>query len=171
MHSWFNWSHWSECCYVKNSWQRPHQSPHCRIRVGRCRIGAKPPSCFLGWCPWNWIWLEIHSEKLWSQHFHCNSTFCSFGFNTWNNWLFSQVHFLSTTALVWLYSRHDLPRQLLPAVIILIGFHSYKSVICDVISHLVHIYSWSLLLFKAFFSLSLALIVLHIYGGVATSVA
>merc|ERR1711911_303610 len=68
----------------------------------------------------------------------------------------SIVHFLSTTALVWLYSRHDLPRQLFPAVVILIGFHSYKSVICDVISHLVHMYSWSLLLFKAVFSLSLA---------------
>lgn len=72
------------------------------------------------------------------------------------------------TALVWLYSRHDLPRQLFPAVVILIGFHSYKSVICDMIAHILHIYSWSLLAFKAVFSLTLALVVLRIYGGIAT---
>ena len=84
--------------------------------------------------------------------------------------IISQVHFLSTTALVWLYSRHDLPSHLFPAVIILIGFHSYKSVICDVISHLVHIYSWSLLMLKAVFSLVLGVVVLHIYGGVASAV-
>ena len=82
-----------------------------------------------------------------------------------------QVHFLSVTARVWLHSRHDLPRQLLPAVVILIGFHSYKSVICDMISHVFHVYSWSLLAFKAAFSISLALIVLHIYGGVASLAA
>nr|CAG4647374.1 EOG090X0CTK [Megafenestra aurita]SVE92635.1 EOG090X0CTK [Megafenestra aurita] len=80
----------------------------------------------------------------------------------------SIVHFLSVTALVWLYSRHDLPRQLFPAVVILIGFHSYKSVICDMIAHILHIYSWSLLAFKAVFSLTLALVVLRIYGGIAT---
>nr|CAG4649656.1 EOG090X0CTK [Scapholeberis mucronata]SVE93863.1 EOG090X0CTK [Scapholeberis mucronata] len=80
----------------------------------------------------------------------------------------SIVHFLAVTALVWLYSRHDLPRHLLPAVVILIGFHSYKSVICDVVAHVLSIYSWSLLAFKAVFSITLGLIVLHIYGGVAS---
>nr|CAG4643477.1 EOG090X0CTK [Ilyocryptus agilis] len=81
----------------------------------------------------------------------------------------SIVHFLSMTALVWLHSRHDLPRQLLPAVIILIAFHSYKSFICDVVSHVINLYSWSLLFFKAAFSIVLALVVLYIYAGVATS--
>ena len=83
----------------------------------------------------------------------------------------TQVHFLSVAALVWLYSRHDLSRQLLPAVLILIGFHGYKPLICDLVSHVLGIYSWSLLLFKAAFSLILGLVVLHIYGGVASAVA
>nr|CAG4648218.1 EOG090X0CTK [Moina brachiata]SVE93244.1 EOG090X0CTK [Moina brachiata] len=82
----------------------------------------------------------------------------------------SIVHFLSIAALVWLYSRNDLPRHLFPAVLILIGFHSYKSVICDVVSQVFSIYSWTLLFFKALLSLALGAVVLFVYAGVASAV-
>nr|CAG4638715.1 EOG090X0CTK [Cyclestheria hislopi] len=81
----------------------------------------------------------------------------------------SMVHFLSTAALVWLCSRHDLPRQLLPAVTILLGLHCYKPFICDLILYAVEMNSWLFLSIKGIYSLVLALIALQLYGNVASS--
>nr|CAG4645790.1 EOG090X0CTK [Lynceus sp. MCZ IZ 141354] len=70
------------------------------------------------------------------------------------------IHFMSTAALVWLFSRNDLPTQFLPAVVILLAASCYKSVICDVFSWLGTLSTWGLLAMRAGVTLGVSLVCL-----------
>nr|CAG4641176.1 EOG090X0CTK [Eulimnadia texana] len=79
----------------------------------------------------------------------------------------SLVHFLAVAALVWLYSRNDLPKTLLPAVIILLSLHCYQPLIMGILTTVIHVSSWTLLFIKASCTVVMAVVTLHLYGGVA----
>jgi len=79
----------------------------------------------------------------------------------------SLLQHIATAALVWLYSRHDMHKSLLPVVITLLALSSYRPLIVEILIHAVGLGSWPLLLSKAVFSGIVGLIALQLYLGLA----
>merc|ERR1712142_1380989 len=77
----------------------------------------------------------------------------------------SLIQHISTALLVWLWSRHDLHRSIFPVVVILLTLSCYRPLIVEILVHVVGIGSWTLLLAKAAFSMSIGFLSLQIYQG------
>ncbi|XP_050525902.1 transmembrane protein 147 isoform X2 [Daktulosphaira vitifoliae] len=80
------------------------------------------------------------------------------------------MHHIMTSALVWLWSRHDLskiPSIISPvvAVIILIFFSVYRTPAIDLLNLWVVMDAWSIIVLKAIYTLTISLIVLKYYSG------
>lgn len=77
----------------------------------------------------------------------------------------SLLQHITTATLVWLYSRHDLHRSIFPVVVILLTLSCYRPFLVDILIHAVGLGSWTLLLVKAAFSMSIGFLSLQIYQG------
>lgn len=77
---------------------------------------------------------------------------------------------VTTTTLVWLWSRHDLNRSLLPIVTAMLLLCSYKLLLMEIFVHATVSGPWIELLVQAIFTLCLGVTTLQIYAGFAQSV-
>ncbi|XP_008552104.1 transmembrane protein 147 [Microplitis demolitor] len=82
----------------------------------------------------------------------------------------SLVQHISTATLVWLWSRHDLKKSLVPLVISMLLLTVYRPLILDLLTSLLLAGPWSSLLIKAVTTLSMGVVTLHIYAGFAHSI-
>ncbi|XP_067009720.1 BOS complex subunit TMEM147 [Anabrus simplex] len=82
----------------------------------------------------------------------------------------SLVQHITTVTLVWLWSRHDLNRSLLPVVTTMLLFCSYKPFIMEMLVHVTKTGPWIVLLIRAVLTLCLGITTLQIYAGLAQSI-
>lgn len=84
--------------------------------------------------------------------------------------MFFQVQHITTATLVWLWSRHDLHKSLLPVVLSLLGICIYKPLILEFLITAAGVGPWVSLLVRAIFTLGLGATTLQIYAGLAQSI-
>nr|CAD7407627.1 unnamed protein product [Timema cristinae]CAD7412798.1 unnamed protein product [Timema poppensis]CAD7427364.1 unnamed protein product [Timema monikensis] len=82
----------------------------------------------------------------------------------------SLVHNITTVTLVWLWSRHDLNRSLLPLVTAMLLVCSYKPVLMELLIYTTTTGPWLALLVRAVFTLCLGVTTLQIYAGLAHTI-
>lgn len=82
----------------------------------------------------------------------------------------SLVHHITVATLVWLWSRNDLNKSLLPVVVLALGLSCYRPVIVEVLVHAVGLGSWLLLLCKAIFTLLISSVAMQLYLGLTQTV-
>ncbi|CAH1796762.1 unnamed protein product, partial [Owenia fusiformis] len=75
----------------------------------------------------------------------------------------SLVQHITTAALVWLYSRHDLNKSFTPIVVTLLALSCYKPLIVEILIHAVGLGSWTLLFAKFLFTGILGTIAVQLY--------
>ncbi|XP_011136463.2 transmembrane protein 147 [Harpegnathos saltator] len=80
------------------------------------------------------------------------------------------VQHITTATLVWLWSRHDLRRSLVPIVIGMLLLTVYRSLVFDFLSSLLLAGPWFTLIIKAVTTFFMNIMTLHIYAGVADSI-
>ncbi|KAF7386284.1 hypothetical protein HZH68_013416 [Vespula germanica] len=80
------------------------------------------------------------------------------------------VQHITTATLVWLWSRHDLKRSLVPIVICMLLLTVYRPLVLDCLTSLLLAGAWSTLVIKALTTLIMGVITLHIYAGLAYSI-
>ncbi|XP_015173152.1 PREDICTED: transmembrane protein 147 [Polistes dominula] len=80
------------------------------------------------------------------------------------------VQHITTATLVWLWSRHDLKRSLVPIVICMLLLTVYRPLVLDCLTSLLLAGSWSTLVIKALTTLIMGVITLHIYAGLAYAI-
>ncbi|XP_015769020.1 PREDICTED: transmembrane protein 147-like [Acropora digitifera] len=81
-------------------------------------------------------------------------------------WLIFQGNLTAT--LVWLWSRNDLQKSLLPIVMVFMVLTCYRPLLIEVLSHALGIQSWSLLLLNTFVTGSIGIVALQLYLTLAT---
>lgn len=82
----------------------------------------------------------------------------------------SLVQHITTATLVWLWSRHDLKRGLVPLVVSMLLLTVYRPLILDLLMSLLLAGPWSSLLIKAVTTLFMGSITLHMYAGLAQAI-
>ncbi|KAL2711692.1 transmembrane protein 147 [Vespula squamosa] len=80
------------------------------------------------------------------------------------------IQHITTATLVWLWSRHDLKRTLVPIVICMLLLTVYRPLVLDCLTSLLLAGAWSTLVLKALTTLIMGVITLHIYAGLAYSI-
>lgn len=80
------------------------------------------------------------------------------------------IQHITTASLVWLWSRHDLRRTLVPVVIGMLLLTVYRPLTIDLSSSVVLINPWTSLLIKTIATLLTGAITLNIYSGLANAV-
>ncbi|KAK2573889.1 Transmembrane protein 147 [Acropora cervicornis] len=80
----------------------------------------------------------------------------------------SLIQYISTATLVWLWSRNDLQKSLLPIVMVFMVLTCYRPLLIEVLSHALGIQSWSLLLLNTFVTGSIGIVALQLYLTLAT---
>ncbi|XP_072938960.1 BOS complex subunit TMEM147 [Epargyreus clarus] len=76
----------------------------------------------------------------------------------------------STAALVWLWTRSDLPRKHSPAVLTLLALTPYRSLIEEAIASILSLSAWALLALRAIHATALGLTSLAIYAVLAQQI-
>ncbi|KAL3289064.1 hypothetical protein HHI36_003506 [Cryptolaemus montrouzieri] len=82
----------------------------------------------------------------------------------------SLVQYIATTTLIWLWSRHDMKKNLKPLVTALLVFSTYKILILDMIVKYLMIGPWMSLLLKSVVTLVIGSFTLVIYAGLAQAI-
>ncbi|KAK0080041.1 hypothetical protein PV326_008407 [Microctonus aethiopoides] len=82
----------------------------------------------------------------------------------------SLVQHITTATLVWLWSRHDLKKGLVPVVIAMLLLTIYRPLLLDLLMSLLLAGPWSSLMIKAVTTLFMSGITLHIYAGLAQTI-
>lgn len=82
----------------------------------------------------------------------------------------SLVQHITTATLVWLWSRHDLRRGLVPIVVSMLLLTVYRSMILEFLTSLLLAGPWSSLFIKATTTLFMGATTLHMYAGLAHSI-
>ncbi|KAF4521564.1 hypothetical protein B566_EDAN001284 [Ephemera danica] len=82
----------------------------------------------------------------------------------------SLVQHITTATLVWLWSRHDLHRSLVPVVTALLLLGTYKPLLLDAMLLSLGYGPWASLAVRAVATLCLGLTTLHIYAGLAKAI-
>lgn len=77
---------------------------------------------------------------------------------------------ITTATLVWLWTRHDLKKTFVPAVLMLLGLCVYKPFVLDFFIIMLDIGPWTTLILKAAFTLIISVASLQIYAGLAHSI-
>lgn len=77
---------------------------------------------------------------------------------------------ITTATLVWLWSRHDLRRGLVPVVVGMLVLTVYRPLILDSLSLILLAGPWSTLIIKAITTFFIGVTTLHIYAGLAHSI-
>lgn len=80
------------------------------------------------------------------------------------------VQHLSTTTLLWLHSRHDLNRKYAPLVILLLVLINYRPVWLEMVLQVLAIGPWTALAFKALVVISIGVVTVNIYAGLAQQI-
>ncbi|XP_020297039.1 transmembrane protein 147 [Pseudomyrmex gracilis] len=80
------------------------------------------------------------------------------------------VQHITTAALVWLWSRHDLQRSLFPIVVGMLILTVYKSLVLDFLTSILLTGPWWMLVIKAITTLFMGATTLQIYAGLAHSI-
>ncbi|KAF7991499.1 hypothetical protein HCN44_008811 [Aphidius gifuensis] len=80
------------------------------------------------------------------------------------------IQHITTACLVWLWSRHDLRRVLVPLVITMLILTVYRPLTVDILSSMLLISPWTSLLIKAIVTLGTGGITLNLYSGLANSI-
>ena len=75
------------------------------------------------------------------------------------------IHYITMACLVWLWTRRDIQKSVVPVLIVLAVMCSYKTLILDFIVDSFALGSWTALAYKALATLSLALVTLQMYVG------
>merc|ERR1719411_2610057 len=75
------------------------------------------------------------------------------------------IHYVTLSCLVWLWTRRDIQKSVVPVLIVLAVMCSYKTLILDFIVDSFALGSWTALAYKALATLSLALVTLQMYVG------
>jgi len=92
------------------------------------------------------------------------------------NWIYIQkclesnislVQHISTSTLIWLFTRHDLYKKYVPIVTLLLIATVYKSLWLDSVLVALSLPIWSTLAFKALVTVFMGFVTLHIYAGLA----
>uniref|UniRef100_A0A7N4NSM5 BOS complex subunit TMEM147 n=1 Tax=Sarcophilus harrisii TaxID=9305 RepID=A0A7N4NSM5_SARHA len=76
---------------------------------------------------------------------------------------FTAVHYIAVSALVWMFTRYDLPRNFRPPLTLLLGISVYKAFILEAFVHLFSLGSWTALLVRAVMTGVLALSSLSLF--------
>lgn len=164
--------------------KRPRKDIDRWHRMGRSRSIAHEILVTLGWSSWCRVWLEIHPEE--SRIEYQFGTVCLRYLGTVrikNGFLGScvsetkmyanypwQVQHIMTATLVWLWSRHDLRRGLVPVVVGMLIVTVYRPLMLDFLTSLLLAGPWSALIIKAITTLIMGATTLHIYAGLAHSI-
>lgn len=82
----------------------------------------------------------------------------------------SLIQHITTTTLIWLWSRHDLKTNLKPVVTALLAFSSYKPLILDLVLKVFLTGPWLALLLKAITTVVVGCFTLTIYAGLAQAI-
>ncbi|XP_034950584.1 transmembrane protein 147 [Chelonus insularis] len=80
------------------------------------------------------------------------------------------VQHITTSTLVWLWSRHDLKKSFVPLVVFMLLLTIYRPLILDLLMSLLLAGPWSSLLIKAVTTLVIGSVTLHIYVGLAQAI-
>merc|ERR1719266_2274947 len=75
------------------------------------------------------------------------------------------IHYVTLSCLVWLWTRRDIQKSVVPVLIILAVMCSYKTLVLDWIVDSFALGSWTALSYKALATVSLALVTLQMYVG------
>lgn len=81
-----------------------------------------------------------------------------------------KVQHVTTAALVWMWTRHDLKKSLVPVVTILLVAITYKPLVIESVLEVMAFNAWSALALKAVATLSVSVVSLHMYAGLAESI-
>ncbi|XP_050668569.1 transmembrane protein 147 [Leptidea sinapis] len=76
----------------------------------------------------------------------------------------------STAALVWLWSRSDLPKKHTPIVITLLALSPYRSLLEDAVASLLSLSAWSLLAIRAIHASTVGLTALAMYAVISQQI-
>lgn len=82
----------------------------------------------------------------------------------------SLIQHIATTALIWLWSRHDLKSNLRPIVTGLLLFSSYKVMLLELFGKFLLAGPWLALLIKALVTMAVGGMTLTIYAGLAQTI-
>ncbi|XP_044527122.1 transmembrane protein 147 isoform X2 [Gracilinanus agilis] len=97
----------------------------------------------------------------------CKMLFLATFFPTWEGGVgvydFIGVHYIAVSALVWMFTRYDLPRNFRPPLTLLLGISVYKAFILEAFVHLFSLGSWTALLVRAVMTGVLALSSLSLF--------
>ncbi|XP_065915535.1 BOS complex subunit TMEM147-like [Dysidea avara] len=75
---------------------------------------------------------------------------------------------VSTTTLLWLWSRNDFSDKYLPLLAVMLGLLSYRSILFQVMSTTLGLGGWMMLLVKAASALLVAIVSLQLYCGIVS---
>lgn len=81
-----------------------------------------------------------------------------------------QIQHLSTATLLWLFTRLDLNKKFKPVVSVLLVATAYKTLWLDGILRILATGPWLSLALKAFATINMGVLTLHIYSGLAQSI-
>lgn len=82
----------------------------------------------------------------------------------------SLLQHITSTTLIWLWSRHDLKTNLKPVVTTLLAFSSYKPLLLDALIRILILGPWVGLMVKAVITLLIGSFTLTIYAGLAQTI-
>lgn len=75
------------------------------------------------------------------------------------------MHYVTLACLVWLWTRRDIQKSIVPALIIVGVMCSYKTLVLDWFIHSFGLGAWSALAYKALATSGLGLVTLQMYVG------
>lgn len=92
-------------------------------------------------------------------------------FFLWPSFYFEfKIQHLTTSTLIWLFTRHDLNNKYKPIVTLLLVATPFKVLWLDAVLKTVITGLWSLLAFKALATCSIGVLTLHIYADLAQTI-
>nr|XP_002131375.1 transmembrane protein 147-like [Ciona intestinalis] len=75
------------------------------------------------------------------------------------------IHILAMSSLVWMWSRNDINRSILPIITTLLALCVFRNPIIELLLHVYVLHGWTLLVLKALFTFSVAAVSLQFYLG------
>lgn len=77
----------------------------------------------------------------------------------------SLIHYVNMACLVWLWTRRDVQKSVVPVLIVLGVICSYKTLILDWLVHAFALGAWTALAYKGIVTMCLGLVTLQLYVG------
>ena len=80
----------------------------------------------------------------------------------------SLLHHITLAALVWLWTRREIQKSVVPVLLIVGLVCSYKGLILDLLVHNFALGTWTALVYKAVSTFGLSLVTLQMYVGMTS---